>query len=86
MYEIIKSKVLIIGFVHLFLILMSPAALDSFSKITGLNITAGVIDLLEDHQEITATGHRDGVSWEVRCRWQGGVPQVIILENPQVII
>ena len=69
-----------------FLITMSPQALSAFSHITGLQITTGTIDLLENHQEITAIGIRDGVSWEVRCLWKGGVPRFIFLENPQTMI
>ena len=70
----------------LILIAMSPAAMEAFGQITGAVILSGTMDLGEHEVIIHAVGIKDGLSWEISCRWIGGRPQWLIFENPRTIL
>ena len=70
----------------LFLVAMSPAAMDAFSQITGATIISGVMDLLDNEVMISAQGQKDGLTWQIDCRWAGGMPRYLVFSNPQTAL
>ena len=70
----------------LILVAMSPAAMDAFGQIAGAVIVGGVMDLGESESWIFAIGIKDGQSWEIYCRWAGGLPQCVYFLDPQPIL
>lgn len=69
--------------VCLFLVAMSPAAIDAFSQISQTEITSGVMDLQDNQVLIYAVGVKDGLSYEIKCRWVGGQPKWIVFSDPK---
>jgi len=69
-----------------FLVQMSPAAMNAFSQITGAQIISGVMDLKDSEVMICVIGIKDGLSWEIRCRWAGGLPQCLVFSAPQTVL
>jgi len=68
----------------LILISMSPAAMEAFSQITGATILSGTMDLGDDFRVIiAAVGIKDGLCWEITCRWIAGRPQCLVFKNPR---
>ncbi len=71
----------------LILISMSPAAIEAFSQITGAEIISGVMDLDSAMSgNIYAIGKKDGLIWNIKCRWQNGVPECVYFENSAAIL
>lgn len=69
----------------LILVSMSPAAIDAFSKITGATILSGTMDL-GDEIFVSAVGIKDGLCWDISCKWVGGRPQCLVFRNPRAIL
>lgn len=72
--------------VCLVLVAMSPAAMEAFGQITGAVIVSGVMELGETESYIFAVGVKDGQSWEITCKWVGGMPQCLYFQDPQPIL
>lgn len=62
-------------------IAMSDTAMEAFSKISRVEISAGTMNLQEGGKVvIEATGRQFGQSVKVRCVWLNGYPVLIITE------
>ena len=72
-------RALILGIV----VLLSPQAMSVFSQVAKADIISGYMDLDEPMTGmIYATGRRDGITWEITCKWVNGLPQYVVFGNP----
>ena len=64
---------------------MGSAGVEALSQITGLEVVQGYYDFQADHINIYANGKSNtGLSWNITIEWKNGLPNCIVLSEPEV--